>query len=88
MDEQALYDALRTRRIGGAVIDAWYAYPTPDNPRPLPSALPFHELPSLVTTPHMSGWTEGTLRRRQRARAENVRRRRRSEPCPNVVRDA
>ena len=34
VDEQALYDALAGRRIGGAVIDTWYIYPSPGNPSP------------------------------------------------------
>lgn len=87
VDEQALYDALRDGRIGGAVIDTWYQYPTPGRLRGAPSALPFDALPNLLMTPHMSGWTSGTIRRRQRAMAENIRRRMRGERCSNVVRD-
>ena len=79
-------DALLKRRIAGAVIDTWYRYPTPAQPDAAPSAFPFHELPNVVMTPHMSGWTQGTVRRRQRAIAENIRRCARGEPCENVVR--
>lgn len=88
VEEQALYDALRENRIGGAVIDTWYRYPDPGDPTAMPSALPFERLPNLLMTPHMSGWTVGTIRRRQRAMAENLRRRMRGESCENVVRDA
>jgi phosphoglycerate dehydrogenase-like enzyme len=86
IDEQALYDALRTNRIGGAVIDTWYRYPTPDNPLASPSALPFEELSNVLMTPHMSGWTDGTIRRRRAVMAENVRRMMAGEDCVNVVR--
>ncbi len=86
VDEAALYEALRNRRIAGAVIDTWYRYPPEPGARAAPASLPFHELPNLVMTPHMSGWTRGTIRRRQLAMAENVRRRWRGEPCRNVVR--
>ncbi len=86
VDEQALYDALREGRIGGAVIDTWYQYPTPGHLQGAPSALPFDTLPNLLMTPHMSGWTTGTIRRRQHAMAENIRHRMRGEPCSNVVR--
>jgi phosphoglycerate dehydrogenase-like enzyme len=86
IDEQALYDALESRRIAGAVIDTWYRYPSPGTTRVLPSSLPFHTLPNLVMTPHMSGWTRGTIRRRQRAMAENVERRAAGRECRNVVR--
>ncbi len=86
VDEQALFDALRDNRIGGAVIDTWYQYPTPARADCLPSALPFHDLPTIVMTPHMSGWTDGTIRRRQQVIADNIRRRMQGETCINVVR--
>jgi len=85
IDEQALFDALKARRIGGAIIDTWYAYPTPANPTGSPSKLPFHELTNLVMTPHMSGWTHGTIHRRQQTIAGNIRRLARGEPLNNVI---
>lgn len=88
VDPRALFQALKTRRIAGAVIDTWYAYPTLDRPNILPAEQSFHELSNIVMTPHMSGWTSGTIRRRQRAIAANVVRRAAHEPCVNVVRDA
>lgn len=88
IDEQALYDALKTRKIGGAVIDTWYAYPTSDQRTKQPSALPFHELDNVVMTPHMSGWTNGTIKRRQHTIAENVNRRLQGRDCVNIVKEA
>jgi phosphoglycerate dehydrogenase-like enzyme len=88
IDEQALYDALRSERIGGAVIDTWYRYPSPDQSNVLPSTLPFHELQNITMTPHMSGWTHGTIRRRQQVIAENITRRAQDRACLNVVRQA
>jgi phosphoglycerate dehydrogenase-like enzyme len=85
VDERALYEALRTNRIAGAVIDTWYQYPEPGHANVLPSSLPFHELPNVIMTPHMSGWTQGTIRRRQETIAGNVMRRARGEPCVHVV---
>lgn len=73
IDETALYEALKGGRIGGAVIDTWYQYPGPHMPGPNPSKLPFHELSNVLMTPHMSGWTSGTIRRRQQTMADNVR---------------
>ena len=87
VDEAALYEALRSNRIAGAVIDTWYRYPVPGQGHILPSALPFHELPNVVMTPHMSGWTHGTIRRRQRTIAQNVMRCARGQACTNVVRE-
>jgi len=88
VDERALYDALENKRIGGAVIDTWYCYPSRGKADVLPSALPFHTLPNVLMTPHMSGWTSGTIRRRQQTMAENIRRRLEGRPCLNIVRAA
>jgi phosphoglycerate dehydrogenase-like enzyme len=85
IDETALFDALSQKRIGGAIIDTWYTYPTPDKPETLPSSLPFHTLTNVVMTPHMSGWTDGTVRRRQQTMADNIARLVRGEPLENVV---
>ena len=87
IDEEALYRALKERRIAGACIDTWYAYPTDSEPAPRPSRFPFHELDNVLMTPHMSGWTFGTRRRRQQAMAENVNRLRAGRPLRNVVRE-
>jgi phosphoglycerate dehydrogenase-like enzyme len=88
IDERALYDALKDGRIAGAIIDTWYNYPSPGQANVLPSTLPFHELGNIVMTPHMSGWTSGTIRRRQEAIADNIKRRAEGRPCVNVVRPA
>jgi len=52
----------------------------------LPSKLPFQDLSNVLMTPHMSGWTNGTIRRRQAVIAGNIRRRFSGEPLENVVR--
>jgi phosphoglycerate dehydrogenase-like enzyme len=85
IDEQALYDALDQRRIGGAIIDTWYNYPTPSQPECAPSRLPFDTLPNLLMTPHMSGWTSGTVRRRQQTIADNIARLVEGRDLVNVV---
>ena len=87
VDEAALFDALSTGRIGGAIIDTWYQYPTAAAPSVPPSKLPFNTLPNLVMTPHMSGWTSGTIRRRQRTIADNIAKRVAGQACDNVIRD-
>jgi phosphoglycerate dehydrogenase-like enzyme len=88
IDERSLYEALKNRRIAGAIIDTWYSYPSPGSPTTPPSTFPFHELPNLVMTPHMSGWTTGTINRRRQTIAENIRRRAAGRSCVNVVRPA
>jgi phosphoglycerate dehydrogenase-like enzyme len=86
IDEKALFDALSTGRIGGAIIDTWYQYPSTTQPATAPSKLPFNTLPNIVMTPHMSGWTSGTIRRRQQTIADNIAKRMAGLPCDNVVR--
>ncbi len=85
IDQTALYEVLKQRRIGGAVIDTWYAYPADVNATTLPGRMPFHELDNIVMTPHMSAWTNGTVRRRQQTMAENIGRLERGEPLLNVI---
>jgi phosphoglycerate dehydrogenase-like enzyme len=86
IDEDALYLALAAGRIGGAILDTWYVYPDAANPAPLPANLPFHTLQNVVMTPHMSGWTSGTIARRQAAMADNIDRLAQGRPLCNVVR--
>jgi phosphoglycerate dehydrogenase-like enzyme len=85
IDEDALYDALRTHRIGGAAIDVWYVYPQQGERTAQPSRYPFAELDNVIMTPHASAWTDGLLPRRNRAIAENLNRLARGEPLLNVV---
>ena len=72
--EQPLYDALAQGRIGGAVLDTWWDYPSAENRHVKPSACPFWELDNVVMTPHCSGWTDGLIERRFKIVAENARR--------------
>jgi phosphoglycerate dehydrogenase-like enzyme len=73
VDEDALYDALLCRSIAGAALDVWYRYPREAGPA-APATRPFHELPNVLMTPHVSGWTEGMLNARAKLIAENIRR--------------
>ncbi len=90
VDEEALYVALRDRRIGGAVIDTWYSYPAQRGPDELlvhpPSRFPFRELDNLIMTPHASAWTVALAERRCRIIAANLDHLARGEPLVNVVR--
>ncbi len=84
VDEEALYRALRARRIQGAAVDVWYQYPK--NERPCaPSRFPFHKLDNIIITPHMSGWMKGTRENRFKFIAENIDRLAAGLPLRNVV---
>ena len=84
IDEDALYRALAQRRIAGAALDVWYRYPTEAGPTP-PANQPFHELPNVLMTPHVSGWTDGMLEARATLIAENIRRTVRGELPLNLI---
>lgn len=88
IDEKALYEACRDRRIGGAVIDTWYRYPAQGEMVGEPANLPFRDLDNVIMTPHGSGWTQGLLPRRCRFIAKNLDHLARNEPLANVVKPA
>jgi phosphoglycerate dehydrogenase-like enzyme len=73
IDGDAIYHALSGRAIAGAALDVWYRYPREPG-KAAPATRPFHELPNVLMTPHVSGWTDGTLDARARLIAENIRR--------------
>jgi len=79
-DEDALWTALREKRIRGAVLDVWYAYPRQDDMAVAPSKYPFHELDNVWMTPHIAAWTTGMVDRRWSEIARNLDSLARGEP--------
>jgi phosphoglycerate dehydrogenase-like enzyme len=65
VDEQALIEALRAKKIRGAGIDV-FTHEPPDLDNPL-----LH-LDNVIATPHIAGMTRGTSHRRGNAAAANV----------------
>ncbi|MCZ7573751.1 MAG: hypothetical protein M5U01_34805 [Ardenticatenaceae bacterium] len=65
VDEAALEKVLLAGRIGGAGLDVFSQEP-PD------VSSPIFGFPNVITTPHISGVTNGTSRRRAQVAAENV----------------
>jgi phosphoglycerate dehydrogenase-like enzyme len=84
VDAEALYRALRERRIAGAALDVWYRYPQDASPS-FPALQPFHELPNLLMTPHVAGWSDGMMRARADVIAANIARVMRGETPVNLV---
>jgi len=72
VDEDALYAALKEKRIRGATLDVWYAYPRHDDLHVAPSKHPFHELDNVWMTPHIAAWTTGMVDRRWSEIARNL----------------
>jgi len=84
IDEAALYQALAQKTIAGAALDVWYHYPQGPGPT-FPARHAFQELPNVLMTPHVSGWTEGMLETRARLIADNIHRTARGEPPVHLI---
>jgi len=78
VDEPALLEALRERRIAGAAIDAWWT-------EPLPPASDWWSLENVIVTPHVSHSSAQVKERTLALFLENLRRWKASEPLLNVV---
>lgn len=77
IDEDALFEALKDKRIGGAILDVWYAYPKGNPPNPesgggAPSKHDFAALDNVIMTPHCSANTTGSDVRRYLGIATNL----------------
>jgi len=57
VDEEGLYRSLKTGILKGAGIDVWYRYPRDGEMEVHPSRFPLHELPNVVLSPHIAGFT-------------------------------
>lgn len=89
-DEEALYNALKNKQIGGAVLDVWYRYPpgrdpTPASGGPRPSRFDFAALDNVLMTPHCAAHTREADSRRLQCIAENLNRYVRGEPPLTLV---
>jgi phosphoglycerate dehydrogenase-like enzyme len=84
VEEAALFEALREGRIAAA-LDVWYEYPARPDQVMNGSRLPFHELPNVLATPHLSAWTGAMVERRMIKIAENLDRLAAGEPLDRVV---
>ena len=78
VDEPALLEALRERRIGGAALDVFDA-------EPLPESSPFWSLDNLLITPHTAAVTEKLWERHFQLIAENLKRYLSGRPLLNQV---
>lgn len=78
VEETALVDALRERRIAGAALDVFER-------EPLPEDSPLWELDNVIISPHISGGTEIYNQRAVDIFADNLRRYLAGEPLRNVV---
>ena len=82
VDMDALFEALRERRIAGAGLDVF----EPDEP--LPGDSPLRALDNVILTPHVAADTEGAIAREARISVDNVEAYVRGEPENLVFEDA
>jgi len=87
VDQEALYKALKNRRIFGAGLDVWYNYPKGEDDRAStpPGEFPFHELDNVVMSPHRGGMVKETETLRMAALAVLINAANRGDPVPNRV---
>ena len=78
VDETALIEALRDRKIGGAALDVF-------EKEPLPSDSPLWDLEHLLITPHTAGMTEKLWERHYVLFSENLRRYLNGQPLLALV---
>jgi phosphoglycerate dehydrogenase-like enzyme len=74
VDEQGLYRALKDGTLKGAALDVWYVYPKKGKSTATqPSKYPIHELPNVVLSPHLAGFTPQAARLNIEQTIENIR---------------
>jgi phosphoglycerate dehydrogenase-like enzyme len=78
VNELALADALRNRRIAGAALDVF-------EHEPLPADSPLWDLDNLLVTPHTAGLTQKLWDRHYELFSDNLRRYLSREPLQHVV---
>jgi phosphoglycerate dehydrogenase-like enzyme len=78
IDDTALVEALRSRRVGGAALDVFTS-------EPLPADSPYWDLENVLITPHSAALTERLWERHYALIADNLRRFLAGEPLRAVV---
>ena len=77
VDEDALIEALKSGKLGGAALDVFEEEPTPLDR--------WRDVPNVVLTPHTAGGGDASLRNMTGMVAENLRRFFAGEPLANPV---
>jgi phosphoglycerate dehydrogenase-like enzyme len=82
VQEDALYEALASRRLFAAGLDVWWRYPEGDAAETHPSGRPFRDLDNVVMSPHRAGHVQETEELRMRALGECLRALAEGRPAP------
>jgi phosphoglycerate dehydrogenase-like enzyme len=78
VDDEAVIEALRDGRLGGAALDVF-------SEEPLPASSPYWDLPNVIITPHTSGAMQDHWTPLVALFSENLRRFEAGAPLLNVV---
>jgi phosphoglycerate dehydrogenase-like enzyme len=78
LDDEAVIEALRDGRLGGAALDVF-------SHEPLPASSPYWDLPNVIVTPHTSGAMQDYWTPLVALFSENLRRFENNQPLLNVV---
>jgi phosphoglycerate dehydrogenase-like enzyme len=78
VDDEAVIEALRDGRLGGAALDVF-------SQEPLPASSPYWDLPNVIVTPHTSGAMRDYWTPLVALFAENLRRFEKGEALLNIV---
>jgi phosphoglycerate dehydrogenase-like enzyme len=78
VDDEAVVDALRDGRLGGAALDVF-------TQEPLPPSSPYWDLPNVIITPHTSGALRDYWTPLVALFSENLRRFEKGHPLLNIV---
>jgi phosphoglycerate dehydrogenase-like enzyme len=73
VDEEGLYRSLKAGILKGAGIDVWYRYPREGEAEVHPSRYPIHELPNVILSPHVAGFTPQAAELNIEQTIENIR---------------
>lgn len=73
VDESALYQSLEKGILKGAAIDTWYRYPQKGDAKTPPSIYPLSELPNVILSPHVAGFTSQSAQLNIEGTMENIR---------------
>ena len=72
INEKDLFEFLKNKKLGGAIIDTWYQYPLKLGKNYKPSSYNFHELDNIIMTPHISAWSKNMILRRSELIKTNI----------------
>ena len=85
IEEEALYHALKEGILKAACIDTWYSYPEGGEEVHFPSRFPFQNLPNVILSPHVGGFTAKATVENIKVTVANLEAYLAGKPVPNEV---